>query len=622
MNTTHENPDSSITVDDFLSCDLGNVVPKKSLNSYISLRKFLDDLAEKFKNDGFLKRHHVISLLSKACSMQLNPKSMREPFKPFIIAHGQRSWLAEDFLDKEIELFYTIFGEININILQARIADIIWYRNKAYGISVIKTAILAYKEVPINPDTWHSIGRECLERAICLAKIINNNKYIADIEHSVVSVYISEKNSNTKLSFWLAEFLLENKLGTSEQRTIAADIENKALAYKIKNNYLLAIDNFNAAIKWYKLLGDQGKITNLKVFLAECHVEEATAKASTESSGNIIASSIYESALQILRSIPKSNRKQYNIDARITEITNLLHKSGKNALEEMMCIRTSEIDITDTVEASRESIRNKNPLEALLAFANVCGLIDSSKTKANANKQALDFPLLSLFPTKVMNQEGRVVAKSTGIDLGADDSSIGDDELSCIIMRNIDIDINLHVSGCIIPALETLHTEHQFNEKHFVDIATHSQIIPPGRGMLFGKAVFSGYDFDFMTSLHILIPQIEHMIRYHFNLHNIITTNIDSNGVETEKGLGPLVNMPEFSEIFGDNISFTLRAVLCDPFGPNLRNELAHGLLDDDAFNSIYSVYIWWFCFKIVFAFYWNRVRPTDQNSCYPASTF
>jgi hypothetical protein len=40
------------------------------------------------------------------------------------------------------------------------------------------------------------------------------------------------------------------------------------------------------------------------------------------------------------------------------------------------------------------------------------------------------------------------------------------------------------------------------------------------------------------------------------------------------------MELPEIETIFGKDLSFEIKALFCDPFGPNLRNELAHGLLD------------------------------------------
>ncbi|MGF7433168.1 DUF4209 domain-containing protein [Pasteurella bettyae] len=50
--------------------------------------------------------------------------------------------------------------------------------------------------------------------------------------------------------------------------------------------------------------------------------------------------------------------------------------------------------------------------------------------------------------------------------------------------------------------------------------------------------------------------------------------------------------------MLGDNLWFELQAVFSNSLGPNLRNEVGHGLLDDQKSDAIYSVYAWWRIFR------------------------
>jgi hypothetical protein len=153
---------------------------------------------------------------------------------------------------------------------------------------------------------------------------------------------------------------------------------------------------------------------------------------------------------------------------------------------------------------------------------------------------------------------------------------------------------------------------HRLRESDFVAIASESPIVPEGRERLFGKALFAGYEKDFVAALHLLIPQIEHMVRWHLKAAGIKTTNLDRDGVENENGLSALMELPEATQIFGEDLSFEFKALFCDAFGPNLRNELAHGLLDDNACQSPYAIYTWWFGLKLVFKAFWNARRKAD----------
>jgi len=104
----------------------------------------------------------------------------------------------------------------------------------------------------------------------------------------------------------------------------------------------------------------------------------------------------------------------------------------------------------------------------------------------------------------------------------------------------------------------------------------------------------------FVSALHLLVPQIEDMVRWHLKVRGVKTTTLDSKGIETENALGTLMESYETNQVFGEDMAFEFKALLCDPFGHNLRNELAHGLLDYEACESAYAVYAWWLGLRIM----------------------
>ena len=104
------------------------------------------------------------------------------------------------------------------------------------------------------------------------------------------------------------------------------------------------------------------------------------------------------------------------------------------------------------------------------------------------------------------------------------------------------------------------------------------------------------------------------MVRFHLKQAGATTTNLDSKGIENENGLATLMELPEADKIFGEDLAFEIRALFCDAFGPNLRNELAHGLLDDQACNSVSAIYAWWFCLRLVFNAYWLAFQDANNE--------
>ncbi len=67
--------------------------------------------------------------------------------------------------------------------------------------------------------------------------------------------------------------------------------------------------------------------------------------------------------------------------------------------------------------------------------------------------------------------------------------------------------------------------------------------------------------------------------------------------------------MPEAEKVFGVDLRFELKAVFTDSIGPNLRNEVAHGLLTDNAAFGTTPVYAWWMLLRWVV----HSVITTDK---------
>ena len=153
-------------------------------------------------------------------------------------------------------------------------------------------------------------------------------------------------------------------------------------------------------------------------------------------------------------------------------------------------------------------------------------------------------------------------------------------------------------------------------EVDVINFVKQSPIVPVDRVRRLAKALFYGYERDFVIALHLLAPQIENIIRASLKRNGIRTSTLDSCGIETENGLSTLMEIADVDNIWGEDLSFELKALFCDSFGPNLRNELAHGLIDDLHCYSAASIYAWWLALRLVFNTYWNAThKKADTTS-------
>jgi len=608
--------DLTVGIKDFRCCGWEEAIGSSKSQRYSSMWESLSNAARRSMEQGATSEGKVLWLMADACSMMLRPATANEPFRPYYMMAGKRSALPEDFQESDVELFSLIAHEIDNAWLQARLADIVWLLARPRRPDCAILAIDAYRRIPLDAETWIRDGRECWERAVSLTKMVGAgaSQRMKEIETAVFSAFENAKVEDGFLALWLANLLATSDLGKGREIHIGKRLEMLARCFDSEGNLQRARKFFGASAKWFQRAGDAARSAEMTVFVAESWVKEGIVRVSSDRPSHIAAASFYENAIQTYRSIPRDQREAHQVDRRLRELHKRLSNAGKRAVAEMAEMSSPPIDITQLIENSRKAVRGKEPIDALRTFANIYSGAQVGKIRELSEKAIRDHPLQALFSATHMSRDGRVIARRPGIRLDdpeSDDTQVG---IWAEMVKDYGIEIGLIVQARIWPALEVLVLEHRLLEDDFVSLASCSPIIPEGRDRLFGKALFAGFERDFVAALHLLTPQIEHMVRWHLKEAGVRTTNTDSAGIENENGLSTLVELPEVAKIFGDNLCFELKALFCDPFGPNLRNELAHGLLDDERCYSPYAIYAWWLGLRLTFNTFWNARRKMDAE--------
>lgn len=604
-----------IAVEHFEACGWKQVLEVEKREDYASMWQAFSDAAKAAIENGRNSEGRVLWILADSCSMTLRPASLNEPFSPIVVMDGRRSALPEDFLADEVSLLSVIYMLIDDAKLKGRISDIVWLLEKPRNPAAALSAIDSYRNIPITTDSWVTDGRKCWDRAIqlCIMLRAGAGSRIHEIEAALTDRLVQSVEADGYLALWIAELLSKHRLGGNPV-LIAQKLEELAIGFSKENDLPRSRDYFDASSDWYKIGKVESKSAEMIVRCAEGLALEADSRISGDSPSHMVAVSFFESAIKKYRSVPKRERSKHRVDEIIDQLRTRLNESGERSLGEMGVIKSDPIDITELVNQARDFVRGKPAVEALRAFSNVYGGANEEKIREFSKELLAKHPLQALFSATHMSRDGRVIAKRPGADLSGTDS---EDTVWPEMIKHYVMEISIVVQGDVWPALEVVRQEHRLKEGDFLSVAKESPIVPPGSESLIAKGLFFGYDNDFVSALHILVPQLENMIRYHLKRAGVKTTHLDAFGIETENGLSTLMELAEVKEIFGENFSFEIKALFCDPFGPNLRNELAHGLLSHDDCQSVHAVYAWWLILRVVFNTFWvaqNRRRAENQK--------
>ncbi|MFZ5899642.1 MAG: DUF4209 domain-containing protein [Bacillota bacterium] len=608
--------DLKISLDDFRRCSWREILGGIKREGYSARWQAFSFAARRAIEEDRKAEGKVLWLLADACSMMLHPSSLNDPFRPMFVMEGKRSALPEDFEQEDIEFFAQIVKEIDDPWLKARLSDLVWFAKRPRDPKFALIAIDAYRKIPLDTETWIRDGRECWERAIRLGIMLGKGAgdRLREMEEALFSTLKGARPEDGFLALWLADLMMEAGLGRSKQPEIAKKLEGLATRFNDDGELHRAREYYDCAAKRYGKLGDDHKAAEMTVCLAEAWVKEAIVRMSSDTPSHMVVGMFLENAIHAYRRIPRKIRADFKVDERIQELYRRKREAGEKSLDEMGVITSPSIDITELVDNAKKAVSGKQLPDALAAFVDLYPGVRVDKLRTFAVDLLRKHPLQALFPATVVSRDGRVIAKRPGMNFGGEDDPENEATIWAEMIKHYGLEIGLVVQGTIWPALETLLLEHRLTERDLSAISARSPVVPHGREGIVGKGLFSGFEKDFVTATHLLVPQIEHMVRWHLKLRGVKTTVLDANGIENELGLSSLLDISEVDDVFGKDLTFELKALFADPFGPNLRNEVAHGLLEYDAAQSVYAIYAWWFFFRLVFKTFLNRAS-VERNS-------
>lgn len=584
---------TNICKGDFDKDDCRRILEGSPSICYHSMSTAFFKEARKSSEDANWKVAKIYTLFSNACSMVLRPDNKEDGFFiPLAGFSGCRTANLGDFSDEDVSFFSDIVPEITDIRLKARLADVVYLRSpkdSKIKIENARIAIDSYLELSLDADTWfNKNGRECWQRAVCLAKEIGDKDRIEAMKSKVFETFSSSDNLSDKRFLLELSGLLRRFDFSKEKeraRVVTAKLEELAIKFKNSGDFLYAGDYCKAALEWCKLLGDKAKQNTLKELRAEICVGQAEGCASATQPDNAAAASWYEKAIQILRTIPQKERSCL-INKCLTEFHKCLGDAGARSLDKMGTIVSDAIEIRVSVESIKSAMSGKIFDDALRVLVNLLPNVRVAEIQESAIKNLAKNPLLASLPIKYISRDGRTVSQTEGIDF-----------LKQISFNNW---LCLTAKRDILPALDVLRSEYKVCEDDFLLIVKQSSNVPPGREVFYAKGLFAGYNLDYVTALHLLVPQVEHMVRHHLKNVGAKTSTLDSCRIETENGLSTLVALPEMQNVFGEDVVFEIRALFCDPKGTNFRNDIAHGLVEYADCNSLNAVYTWCFILKLV----------------------
>ncbi len=218
--------------------------------------------------------------------------STNEPFSPMRDG-GSAFGHSDDLSDDDILFFSQIVDQIDDIWLKARLADLVWLKNRVLGIRFALIAIDAYRSINLDTENWISGGRECWQRALSLARMLRRGAEdrLKEMESTIITSFEAAKIEEGFLSLWLSDLLKEYGLGRGKSNHIAQKLESLAGEFDTLGDLHRAREYYDASLNWFGISGDAAKSAEMTMRVAEGWVKEAIARVSTEQPSHMVAAS-------------------------------------------------------------------------------------------------------------------------------------------------------------------------------------------------------------------------------------------------------------------------------------------------------------------------------------------
>ncbi|QNK70760.1 DUF4209 domain-containing protein [Variovorax sp. PAMC26660] len=618
--TSNFRPPNSVqpTLNDFQDC--GWEAGKSATAGYFDWWNFLASKASEANQAGAFSKSRMLWLLADACSLRLTPANTNEPLRATQVDDFQQPRGISSF-EPYAQLLSEIYPLMDEPLLMARLADVAWLARRPKRVpSDALEAIAAYRRAPLHEEDWFMRDSEsCWRRGITLAAQLKGQgetqwtEMGEALRSKVESDLAPDSRSNTVIS--MSRMLLELGLASPDYRHLAELLVRRGEKLMSEGEFFQARFHISAAKQFFAAVQDEERQADMAVIAARTYAGEAAARTTGLHPSYAAATEFYTDALHELYSIPKMLRPARDIDSELRRLYGLLREAGARSMDEFVSFQGERINIKEEVECAYRDVGDKAFIEALRVFASIAPYTSRASSKQSV-KTLMEREFFGrVFSTSHRASDGRIIQRTP-----AADGSDGHEAEAALLARMVQdhrIRIRYLTASSIAPAREQVIVDHLVDEEDLFNICLQSRIVPRGRASLVAKELKAGFDGDFAAALHLLIPQLENFVRVHLSRRGAKTARLETDGVLMELGLSTLVAIDEMESVFGPDLTFEIQALFCEQSGPNLRNDMAHGLLDLDAVQSAESIYAWWLIFKMVFNSYWitdGKLPPDDTT--------
>lgn len=486
--------------------------------------------------------------------------------------------LEEYITERNIELLKSILTQSKHPLFNALCAEVLWNYKRDRELGEI--ALMNYDS--LSNDKEYSEHFPQIYLSVCRMYSKYHSKTY-DFESFACRTLDYVRSRLSEPDFTNAFILLElskSKLYCSEIKDIFLEIINN---FENENDFTRANGYIEDLLEIKELTSQQEK-QELMVRIANNYEKQAN-QYDWKNAGN--AHSIIFCIHSAMNWWEKSKSPLQKDERK--RLSKSIEEVKKLSLTTMQTISSGEIDIHEWMDNRREFIENSNIATVVLGLVELVELIDEESAYSSFIESGS--VVTQFFSTNILDSSGRTKCIVPPL---SDDPKERLAFLEFQAKKTYDF-----YSGFVYRYLSMAREKFSFKDNELEFLFENNIIIQPDRIESFKQGIIKGFEGNYVVSLHLLMPQIEHALRCLAEDCGAVVYKTNSQGVEECLSLESILNCPEICESIDETLLFNLRLFYTSPCGYGMRNEISHGLLSDNELNLSVGLMVWWFTLKL-----------------------
>ena len=515
----------------------------------------------------------IFDLLKNIASLGRRTHNSGIEFHPmWELADGRRSFSIEDITDDDYEILKSLdFQKLPLT-LRALVADILWTEKKDFSISQIASE--AYWELF---QLWYNEG-DNIGTLDMIRRAVN------------ISVQTKQQPLYSKICSWLNGFLSHGDVNgdvffTLRIMELFAEIKDYDVSLFLPTLDSIISSNYDNIAKTeqayelktqclYKLKKNQDATSN-NLSLAKYYVEFAEKTLEKDIQSNMRAVSIFQKAIMLYRNNGEPQQAE-KVHKRLVEVQKEIPRN--------MVPLSVELDLKGAIDCIKVNMEGLTFEESILRFTRMISFERQEEIKSRVITEQREHPLSHLWQTNIINSQGQTVFVLPPLDIQNPEK---DQKLLELHMHQNALEKQKMVGDIwVANILAIIREKFPFDDSMTEFLVKDNPIIPKGRERIFQSAINMFLRGEYFEAMHILAPQTENLFRNIAKDVGGLTVTLGNDGSSMEKVLGSIFNLQELLDCYDNDILFTFKGLLSEQAGANIRNEIAHGIIEEAACSS------------------------------------